>query len=318
MIEHHAAMARALVDQLPLTAAVRDAVSAAYEQWDGRGWPGERRGDAVPDAARISQLAEFLEVAHRVGGVSEAKALAERERGRQFDPYLCDLVVEHAEDVLAELDETPSWAAVVGAEPTLAVTMTGDEIDAALTAVGNFVDLKSPYFLGHSHALAGLAGDAAAELGLAPEDVRSVRRAALVSGFGRLGVSNAIWDKPGPLGPGEWERVRMHPYLTERMLQGSAALAPLGAVAAQIRERLDGSGYPRGSTAAAIARPARVLGAADSYQAMREPRAYRPALSAPEVAARLDADVTAGRLDRDAVRAVLAAAGHRVPRRRPV
>ena len=316
MIEHHAAIAGALVDQLPLTAAVRDAVGAAYEQWDGRGWPGELRGEAVPGAARISQMAEFLEVAHRVGGVSEAKSLADRERGRQFDPYLCDLVVAEADEVLADLDEVPSWAAVISAEPTLAVTIAGDQIDATLAAVANFVDLKSPYFLGHSQAVAGLAADAAAELALPADDVRQVRRAALVSGFGRLGVSNAIWDKPGPLGPGEWERVRMHPYLTERMLHDSATLAPLGAIAGQIRERLDGSGYPRGLTATAITWAARLIGAADAYQAMREPRAHRPALTAQDAAVRMGTEVTAGRLDGDAVRAVLAAAGHRVPRRR--
>ena len=78
----------------------------------------------------------------------------------------------------------------------------------------------------------------------------------------------------------------MHPYLTERMLHQSAALAPLGAIAVQHRERLDGSGYPRGLAGGAISRPARVLGAADAYQAMREPRPYRAAPSADEAAAR--------------------------------
>jgi DNA-binding CsgD family transcriptional regulator len=129
-------------------------------------------------------------------------------------------------------------------------------------------------------------------------------------------VSNAIWDKRGPLGVGEWERVRLHPYLTERMLHQAESLAPLGAIAVQHRERLDGSGYPRGLPGAAISRPARILGAADAYQAMREPRPHRPERSAGEAAAELRAEVRAGRLDADAVEAVLGAAGHRVARRR--
>jgi DNA-binding CsgD family transcriptional regulator len=137
-----------------------------------------------------------------------------------------------------------------------------------------------------------------------------------VHDLGRLGVSNAIWDKPGPLGAGEWERVRMHPYITERMLHQSESLAPLGAIAVQHRERLDGTGYPRGLSGAAIARPARILGAADAYQAMREPRPHRPALAPGEAAAELHAEVKAARLDAEAVEAVLGAAGHRVPRRR--
>jgi DNA-binding CsgD family transcriptional regulator len=129
-------------------------------------------------------------------------------------------------------------------------------------------------------------------------------------------VSNSIWDKRGPLGAGEWERVRMQPYLTERMLHQSPSLASLGVVAVQFRERLDGSGYPRGLSGAAITQPARILGAADAYQAMTEPRPHRPALSAEESAAELRGGVKAGRLDRDAVEAVLAAAGHRAARRR--
>ncbi len=72
----------------------------------------------------------------------------------------------------------------------------------------------------------------------------------------------------------------MYPYLTERMLHQSAALAPLGELAVQHRERLDGSGYPRGLSGGAISRPARMLGAADAYASMREPRPHRPAAAA--------------------------------------
>ena len=118
-----------------------------------------------------------------------------------------------------------------------------------------------------------------------------LRRAGFVYGFGRLGVSNSIWDRRGPLSAGEWERVRMYPYLTERMLHQSAALAPLGEIAVQHRERLDGSGYPRGLSGGAISRPARVLGAADAYQSMREPRPHRATRTAGEAAAELRAEV---------------------------
>src|SRR5213078_1479660 len=157
-------------------------------------------------------------------------------------------------------------------------------------------------------AVAALAEAGATQLEMPTGDVRTVRRAALVHGFGRLGVSNSIWDKKGPLGAGEWERVRMHPYLTERMLRQSPALSPFGSIAVQLRERLDGSGYPRGLSGAAISRPARILSAAEAYQAMREPRPHREPLSEEQAAAQLRAEVTAGRLDDESVRAVLAAA----------
>jgi HD-GYP domain-containing protein (c-di-GMP phosphodiesterase class II) len=316
MIVHHARLARTLAEQLELSPEVLEALGAAYEQWDGRGWPGELEGEQVPIASRLAQLAEFVEVAHRVGGVQAAKALARRRRGKQFDPALAELVCTDGELILAELDSIAGWDAVVDAEPALAIVLSAERFDAALLAIANFVDLKSPYTLGHAHAVADLASGAAAGLGLPQETERTLHRAGLVHDLGRLGISNAIWDKPGPLGAGEWERVRIHPYLTERMLHQSSALAPLGAIAVAHRERLDGSGYPHGLSGPAIPLASRVLGAADAYQAMREPRPYRPARTAEQAAAELRAEVRAGRLDAEAVEAVLGAAGHRVARRR--
>ena len=316
MISQHAKLARALAEQLELSERVREAIGAAYEQWDGRGWPGRLKADAVPIAARIAQLSEFTEVAHRVGGIDGATTLARKRAGRQFDPALARLLCDQAAEILGGLDMVPAWPAVIAAEPELTVYLTPPQLDRALTAIANFVDLKSPFMLGHSAAVADLAQAAGRGLGLPPPEIQLLRRAGLVHGFGRLGVSNSIWDRPGPLSAGEWERVRMYPYLTERMLHQSAALAPLGEIAVQLRERLDGSGYPRGLSGAAISRPARVLGTAEAYQSMREPRPYRPVLTAGEAAEQLHAEVRAGRLDGPAVAAVLEAAGHRVPRRR--
>jgi HD-GYP domain-containing protein (c-di-GMP phosphodiesterase class II) len=316
MIAHHAAMARMLGEQLELSGEVLDALAGAYEQWDGRGWPNGLEGEQVPLAARVSQLAEFVEVAYRVGGPGAARELARKRGGKQFDPELARLVQAEAEMLLSGLDEVGTWDAVIEAEPALAVMLSADRFDGALLAVANFVDLKSPYTLGHGQAVADLAAEAGAGLGMHDDAVRTLRRAGLAHGLGRLGISNSIWDKRGPLGAGERERVRMHPYLTERMLRQSESLAPLAAIAVQLRERLDGSGYPHGLSGAAISRPARVLGAADAYQAMREPRPHRPARPAPEAAAELRREAKAGRLDAEAVEAVLGAAGHRVARRR--
>jgi HD-GYP domain-containing protein (c-di-GMP phosphodiesterase class II) len=316
MIHNHAALAVSMAEQLGLPEAVQEAVGCAYEQWDGRGWPGERAGTDVPLAARLTGLADFVEVAHRMGGLDAAQQLARRRSGGQFDPALAAVICAEGDMILAGLDAVGTWDAVIDAEPALAVALTPDQFEQALRAVANFVDLKSPYSLGHAAAVADLAADAGRRQGLAEHDVATVRRAGLVHGLGRLGISNAIWDKPGALGAGEWERVRMHPYLTERMLHQSQSLAPLGAIAVQLRERLDGSGYPRGLSGAAISRPARLLGAADAYQAMREPRPYRPPLPPDLAAAELRGEVRAGRLDADAVEAVLAAAGHRIAGRR--
>jgi HD-GYP domain-containing protein (c-di-GMP phosphodiesterase class II) len=316
MIVQHARIARSLGEQLELPVAVLDSLGSAYEQWDGKGWPGERAGPAVPLPARIASVAEFTEVAHRLGGVAAVRELVRRRAGGQFDPALADLVDRHAEQIYAGVDGAGTWSAVIDAEPALAVTVEGDAFDRALTAIANFVDLKSPYTLGHSVAVAQLVRAAGEQLGLDHGDVRTLERAALVHEFGRLGVSNAIWDRPGPLGAGAWERVRLYPHVTERMLHQADALAPITRIAVQVQERLDGSGYPRGLRGATIGSEARVLAAADVYQALREPRAHRPAWEPATAAALLRREAQAGRIDGDAAEAVLAAAGHRVRRRR--
>jgi HD-GYP domain-containing protein (c-di-GMP phosphodiesterase class II) len=315
MIESHSALARRLATELGLPVTVQAAVGSSYEQWDGKGWPGELSGADVPIASRIVQLAEFVEVAHRVGGIGAAVALADKRSGSQFDPELASILVADADAVLGAVDSESSWEQVIASEPALCVLLDDAGFEAALLAVADFVDLKSPFTLGHARNVSALAAGAATQLGLDDVEVTQLRRAGLVHDLGRLGVSNSIWDKPGPLGAGEWERIRMHPYLTQRMLRQARSLAPLGTIAAQHRERLDGSGYPAGLAGPAISQPARILAVADAYQSMRELRPYRAPLDERAAADELAREVKEGRLDRQAVDAVLSAAGHAVARR---
>jgi HD-GYP domain-containing protein (c-di-GMP phosphodiesterase class II) len=209
-----------------------------------------------------------------------------------------------------------TWPAVIEAEPALQIVLSEDELDSALAAIADFTDLKSPWTIGHSFGVADLVGAAATVFGLTDADATLARRAALVHDLGRLGISNKIWDKPGPLTPAELERVRLHPYLTERMLASSAALSELGAIAVQHHERLDGSGYPRGLSGNAIAPAGRILAAADAYHAMTEPRPHRAARTTEEAATEVRAGVREGLFDSDAADAVLRAAGHPARRRR--
>ena len=256
MIDGHAQLARSLGEELALDDVVLDALGSSYERWDGKGYPAGLVGERVPMASRIVQLSEFLEVAHRNDGIDGALDLARRRSGSQFDPMLVDVVVADAEKVFQGLDELDSWDAVIDGEPALARLLTQVECDEALAAIGRYVDLKSPFTAGHSAAVARLAEDTAAGLGLPDTDQQLLRRAGLVSGFGRLGVSNAIWDKAGSLSASEWERVRLYPAYTERMLRRSPALEAAGRLAGQVAERLDGSGYPGGLAAGASPCPA--------------------------------------------------------------
>ncbi len=182
--------------------------------------------------------------------------------------------------------------------------------------MADFADLKSPFTLGHSPGVAALAAGAGRRLGLIDADVTTVRRAGLLHDIGRVGVSAGIWGRPGPLSQRDWEQVRLHPYYTERVLARPEKLGPIGLLASQHHERLDGSGYHRGSAVPALSPAARILAAADVYHAMTEERPHRPALSPEQAADELRGEVRAGRLDGDAVHAVLSEAGHRVSQTR--
>ena len=152
---------------------------------------------------------------------------------------------------------TEPWDAVLALEPEPHRLLTGAELDDALSVVADFIDLKSPYWGGHSRRCAKLAEDAAGVLGLADAEVTTLRRAALVHDFGTTVVPNSIWDKPGPLTRSEFDRVELHPMLTEQMLRRSPALAVLNPVACAHHEKCDGSGYHK-RVRAADDRPRRV------------------------------------------------------------
>ena len=180
--------------------------------------------------------------------------------------------------------------------------------------MGDFADLLSPYFVGHSAGVAELAGDAGLKYGLDSTAIAALRRAALVHDIGRVAVPVRIWQKPARLTPDEWERVRLHAYHTERVMSHSPFLAALAPVASTHHERLDGSGYHRGLTAAVLTPPARLLAAADAFHAMTQPRPHRGALAVEEASRILLAEANVGRLDPGAVAAVLEAAGQPAPR----
>jgi HD-GYP domain-containing protein (c-di-GMP phosphodiesterase class II) len=260
---------------------------------------------------RLLHVARDISLFLSASGHDEARSVIERRRGEAYDPWLAELAVASFTDLLDGLDETRMWQQAVESEPFPQVWLGGDRIASAFGAIAALADLKSPWLREHSTAVAELAEAAAWRAGLAPDLVAALRHAALAHDLGRVGVSNAIWEKPGPLGFGEWERVRLHPHFTERAFAQSQALAPIGLLAGSHHERLDGSGYHRGMSAPTLSRSARILAAADCYVAMREPRPYRPGLDEEAAQAELLREVSAERLDPEAVDAVLGAAGHR-------
>jgi DNA-binding CsgD family transcriptional regulator len=234
-----------------------------------------------------------------------ARAVALRRAGGHFDPDLAAAFARDADAILAGLDRDDMLVAALAAEPEPHAAFPSGDLERVARAFADFADLKSPWMHGHSPGVAELAAAAGSE-----QDAAAARLAGLLHDLGRVSVPNGIWDRPGALTAPEWERVRLHPHYTERILARTAAFSDLAPLAASCHERLDASGYHRGLPDAALTAPMRTLAAADAYVAMIADRAHRPARSRDDAAAQLRAEAVADRLCRRAVEEVLEAAGH--------
>ena len=302
-----------LAEQTGAPAAVAASLAYLFDRWDGKGPLRRAAADAIPLSMRIVQAAiDAALQRHLVGERVAARLIGERA-GRGLDPEVAGCVAA-APELLSFTDGSSVWDETLAGEPRPWLTLAGEEIDRALAAMGRFADLICPYHVGHSSGVAELAAAAAARCGMDAAGTRTVRRAGLVHDLGRVAVSAATWGKPGPLSADEWEQVRLHPYRTERVLSRAAFLADLTPIACAHHERLDRSGYHRGMPGAELTMPARLLAAADMFRTKCEQRPHRAAMSAEQAAQALAAEAKAGRLDPDAVAAVVESAGQRVPR----
>jgi putative nucleotidyltransferase with HDIG domain len=278
-----------------------------FEWWNGKGGPRGVSGDAIDLPARIAQVAGQAALFDRIGGPEVAVAAVSARAGKSLDPTVAAAFCAAAPAILGELP----GADPVAAEPAPAVRVSDEALDAVCRAFGDAVDLKSPFHHGHSAGVAQLVAGASERLGL---DTATLRRAALLHDIGRAAVPNGVWEKSGALTAVDWERVRLHAYHSERILARCAPLAGCAQLAGMHHERLDGSGYHRQSSAASVPMGARVLAAADVFQAATQERAHRRALDPEAAAAEVSADAGAGRLDGDAATAVIEAAGQRAVR----
>jgi HD-GYP domain-containing protein (c-di-GMP phosphodiesterase class II) len=303
-----------LADRLSAPPAIPGLLAHMTERWDGKGPLHQAKGEQIPVAMRIVHVATDAAFQRLLDGPEHAVRLVRERAGHAFDPEVAACLVEDAAEILALDGRASAWDEVLAVEPLPQLTLEAETLDRALRAMGSFADLVSPYLSGHSIAVGEVAGTAARRCGMDAAGVTGIRRAGFLHDLGRVAVHARVWQKPGPLTADEWEQVRLHPYHTERVLSRSPFFSTLGPIAGAHHERLDGSGYHRGAAGRELSLPARLLAVADSYHALTEPRPYRDPLPPERAAQVLVEESDAGRLDRDAVAAVLEAAGQRAPR----
>jgi HD-GYP domain-containing protein (c-di-GMP phosphodiesterase class II) len=307
-------VAQMVADGVGLPAPVPGLLAHLTERWDGKGPLRRAQGHGIPLPMRIVHVAAEASFQRMLGGAERAVRLVRERAGGGLDPEVAACLADGADEILALGEAASVWDEVLACEPPPQLMLDGEAIDRALATMGDFADLISPYLTGHSRGVAELATAAAASCRLDAIETIALRRGALVHDLGRVAIGAGTWQKPGPLTADEWEGVRLHPYHTERVLARSPLLSSLARVAGAHHERLDGSGYHRGSPGADLTMAARVLAAADAYHAMTEPRPYREALPAERAAQELAREASAGRLDPAAAIAVVETAGQQAPR----
>jgi HD-GYP domain-containing protein (c-di-GMP phosphodiesterase class II) len=310
----HCEVAQRLAARLGFDENVVYSLGQLYERWDGKGAPHGLKAGMISPPVLVVTLAQDALVFYQLEGVEAAMRMARQRRGSIYSPQVADVFLQKAAGLFAGLEEAATLETLLASEPGEHSTLNGEALDHALEALADFVDIKSTFTLGHSTAVARLAENAARAAGLPGSDQSFVYRAGLIHDLGRTGVSSSIWDKPAALSAREWEQVRLHPYYTERIFSNSAALSPLGALASLHHERLDGTGYYRSLTETMLPVLARILAAADVYHAMLENRPHRPACSPDQAREELKILVRSGKLDGQAVAAILGSVGGKMGR----
>jgi len=307
-------VARDVARRIGLRSTVSDGLHDMHEWWNGRGARG-MRGEEIARSGRIARVAtEAIELTS-LGVTDQIDVALRRRAGKTLDPGLVEYLALDAEGLIDEAMAGDPTVTVLEIEPAPVVEISGSGLRSIARAFGDVADLKTPFTHGHSRGVARLAVGAAKRVGLEDPTVVQLEIGAHLHDLGRIGVTNRVWEKPGPLTTGEWEQVKLHSYHSERILGSTRALEPMARIVGMHHERLDGSGYHRGCRAGDITMAARVLAAADAYQAMTQPRPHRAAYAPGDAADELLREASEGRFDPDAAAAVVAEAGQ--PRAAP-
>jgi len=256
------------------------------EHWDGSGYPRSLKGEEIPLSSRILCLAQTVEVFWRAYGVAAGCSMARDRSGTWFDPNLVRALDSIEKDVefWERMRSADTRAQVAALEPADRILVADEaRVDLIAQAFAKVIDAKSPWTFRHSERTAAIAVGIAKLLGLDAATQRDIRRGALLHDIGKLGVSNLILDKNGPLSGPEWYEMRSHPEKTHEMLSRVPCFSDVAELAGAHHERLDGSGYFRGLKVDRLTLAARTIPVADIYEALTADRPYRAGQTKDEV-----------------------------------
>ena len=283
----------AIARKLRFGESVAAGIMSLDEHWNGGGRPNGLAGSAIPMFSRIALLAQVVDVFFQASGPAGTLAEVRARAGSWFDP---DLVA--AFEMLAA--DPSFWTGLESptlAEDVLALepaqerkAVDEDYLDDIAEAFAEVVDSKSPYTSGHSERVALFTDMIAEAMDFSPEHRRRLKRAALLHDIGKLGVSNAILDKPGRLDEAEFAEIRSHPVYSRDDPVADRRLFR----ACRDRRRPSRAARRQGLSARPdcerIGLDVRIVTVADIFDALTADRPYRAAMPLSKALAILDAD----------------------------
>ncbi|MCC6317955.1 MAG: HD domain-containing protein [Gemmatimonadaceae bacterium] len=285
-----------------------EAIRSLDEHWNGNGHPEGRSGEAIPLLSRILNIAQTIEVFWASEGPEATATMLRDRRGRWFDPTLTDRAVAMLPDpsLWVSVQSPDVDALVVAMEPVAEMRRVGARgLDDIARAYADIIDAKSPFTFRHSSQVAAYATAIGEQLRFDAATMTRTRRAALLHDIGKVGVSNRILDKNGPLDLDERAAIERHPLHTWEILRRISAFADFARQAATHHEKLDGTGYPWNLGADELDLPSRALVVADIYEALTASRPYRDGMSVEKALGILERD-KGTRLDASCVDALAA------------
>lgn len=311
MIEARCERGAEILHKLGMSVDTCAAVYSLDEHWNGQGLPDHLKAEEIPLLGRICAIAQHLDLFCTEFGPARAMETLKERSGLWYDPEVVR-AAEHLDregtlwaQCLPGDDPAALQPAVLALAPENSSALAARDIDLICSGFADVVDAKSPFTFRHSVSTTEMAVLVADHMGLAPDRVDLVRRAALLHDIGKLGVPNTILDKAGPLTQDEWRTVHQHPFFGSEILSRVGAFREIALLIAQHHERLDGSGYPLQLSGEQISMEARILAVADVASALMERRPYRQDLTPSEIQQQLMREVPQ-RLDPDCVDALLA------------
>ena len=311
-------VAMRLAARLGMSREVIDGVCFAFEQWDGSGMPDGAAGITIPLAARVIHPTFTLAPVHTRSGREAAVEIARSQRGLAFDPEVADAFLDLAatKEFWDQLEQQDPWATVLGLEPPRSLHAQEVDVDEVVLALADFIDLKAPHIRAHSRRTAELAERLAMELGCTEQTVADARHAGLLHDLGLVAVPSATLRKrEEQLSAADRERLRLHPYHGERILERLPPLQHLAAIVGAHHERFDGGGYYRGLQAPQIPLTARIVTVASRFDELTHAGPERAALSSEDALDTLTSEQRTA-FAPDVVRALPAALGQHAALRR--